>query len=312
MQGELEAKLNSVKWYHRFEILPGVWTPGFSTFDPRAVFDLLMTPKSLKGKKCLDIGTWDGPLAFEMEARGGEVYALDVQDPNCTAFNTAREILNSKVVYQQGSVYDIEKYFPGMKFDYITYFGVFYHLKNPIGAFEAISQAMNPNAHLYLEGEILYNYSETLTGATSTLDNKALGESDVPITMCYPGRYKGVSNWFVPNLACLRGWMAAAGLDLVDHHYHVIDDMNPPHQRVIGGAIRASDLAIIGETNIFEEQLEVPKSWFAQFNGIRKRLSWIEPSDKPAPAPRVAPKVEISVPPSLYSRVKRRLKRLVG
>jgi SAM-dependent methyltransferase len=213
-------------------------------FDAPAVLDFLGVPRDLGGKRALDVGTWDGPLAFEMEERGAEVHAIDVQDPDCTAFNTAKAIRNSRVKYTQLSVYDLEKVF-SEKFDLITYFGVYYHLKNPIGAFEALSRSLADGGALCLEGEVLAHYSETLAGTPSDLDNQLLANSDVPLTLCPPGEYTGASNWFVPNLACLRGWLLAAGFDLAFYRLDLAESERPyPRQRILAAVMKASDLPI--------------------------------------------------------------------
>jgi 2-polyprenyl-3-methyl-5-hydroxy-6-metoxy-1,4-benzoquinol methylase len=54
----------------------------------------------------LDIGAWDGPFTFELERRGAQVTALDIQDPDVTVFNAVKEIKNSSATYVCGSVYD--------------------------------------------------------------------------------------------------------------------------------------------------------------------------------------------------------------
>jgi len=72
--------LDHDEWYHTLELLPGLVTPGF--FDTRPIVQRLPLPASLAGKRCLDIGTFDGFWAFEMERRGAaEVVAIDVLDP---------------------------------------------------------------------------------------------------------------------------------------------------------------------------------------------------------------------------------------
>src|SRR4051812_50002084 len=56
------------EWYHTIELAPGVVTPGW--FDTRSVVQQLPFPASLAGKRCLDVATFDGFWAFEMERRG--------------------------------------------------------------------------------------------------------------------------------------------------------------------------------------------------------------------------------------------------
>src|SRR3954466_13460849 len=68
------------EWYHTLELAPGVVTPGW--FDTRKVVSQLPFPASLAGKRCLDVATFDGFWAFEMESRGAsEVAAIDLIDP---------------------------------------------------------------------------------------------------------------------------------------------------------------------------------------------------------------------------------------
>src|SRR5262249_20625446 len=55
-------------WYHTLELAPGVLTPGW--VDVRPVVPRVPIPASLAGLRVLDVGTWDGFWAFEMERRG--------------------------------------------------------------------------------------------------------------------------------------------------------------------------------------------------------------------------------------------------
>ncbi len=66
-------------WYHTIELAPGVVTPGW--FDLRPIVAQLPWP-DVRGKRCLDVGTYDGFLAFELESRGAaEVVAADIATP---------------------------------------------------------------------------------------------------------------------------------------------------------------------------------------------------------------------------------------
>jgi hypothetical protein len=283
MHGDIESKLKAARWYHAFEILPGVITPGVVGFDARATLDALGVPRDLHGKRALDVGTWDGPMAFELEGRGAEVCAVDVQDPDCTAFNTAKAIRDSGVRYVQASVYDLGRVCAG-KFDLIAYFGVYYHLKHPILGFEALAGAMADDGRLLFEGEVWINYSETFTGARSALDDRTLGASDVPLALCYTGDYKIASNWFVPNLTCLRGWMEAAGLEMMSYQLNDHAEQKPyPTQRVMGCAVKSRELAIIDELPLFGKDLEISKAWQRRTGNLRDHRYRLA-GTKPAPA----------------------------
>ena len=66
-------------WYHTIDVAPGVTTPGW--FDLRPVVDHMPWP-DLTGKRCLEVGPYDGFLSFEMERRGAaEVVAADIGSP---------------------------------------------------------------------------------------------------------------------------------------------------------------------------------------------------------------------------------------
>ena len=76
---ELREQVEGRQWYHTLELAPGVRTPGW--FDLRETAAALL-PASLAGRRCLDVGTFDGFWAFEMERRGAaEVIAIDILDP---------------------------------------------------------------------------------------------------------------------------------------------------------------------------------------------------------------------------------------
>ena len=212
--GELLALINRVPWYHSFEIAPGVVTPGTCPVDSRLTFERFGLPMRLAGKRILEIGTWDGPYAFELESRGADVVATDIHDPDGTGFNTARRILSSRVRYVRTSVYDLKSNLDG-KFDIVLFMGVFYHLKYPVLALEQIRDVLEDEGQLLFEGECFSHYAETSDsrGVRNRLLLALLAYSNIPVSLFYAGSYKNdASNWHVPNVACLREWMTAAGL----------------------------------------------------------------------------------------------------
>src|SRR4051812_33467824 len=111
------------------ELPGGTVTPGY--FDTRRAASIVPLPSSLRGKRCLDVGTYDGFWAFEMERRGAaEVVAIDVLDhrrwdwpgdttraavdaiggpkaQSIAAFDHARDALGSQVERRDLSVYDL-------------------------------------------------------------------------------------------------------------------------------------------------------------------------------------------------------------
>ncbi len=77
---QLWERVSKIGWYHTIDLGGGVVTPGF--IDNRNSVPLFGLPDDLTGKRCLDIGTYDGFWAFEMERRGAsEVIGIDVDSP---------------------------------------------------------------------------------------------------------------------------------------------------------------------------------------------------------------------------------------
>jgi tRNA (mo5U34)-methyltransferase len=71
-------RARDIGWYHTLELAPDHTTSGM--FDLRSQIHHYGLPERLEGKRALDVGTWDGFWAFEMERRGAEVVALDIDD----------------------------------------------------------------------------------------------------------------------------------------------------------------------------------------------------------------------------------------
>ncbi len=131
-------------WHHVIDIAPGVATKGW--LDLRPVVEQLPWP-NVRGKRCLDIGTSDGFLAFELERRGAaEVVAIDVdgQDPDLSGttgagFRLAAELLGSTVDRRVLSIYDLDPDEIGT-FDVVVCGGLLLKLRNPLRALEAVGR----------------------------------------------------------------------------------------------------------------------------------------------------------------------------
>jgi tRNA (mo5U34)-methyltransferase len=152
------------EWYHSIELAPGEVTPGW--FDTRAAAAKVPLPQDLSGRRCLDVGTWDGFWAFEMERRGAaEVVAIDLDDPDAwdwpprerlqrerlavqvleavkgrgEGFRTAHERLGSRVTRRELSVYDLDPTVLG-HFDVVFLGSLLLHLRDPVLALERIRE----------------------------------------------------------------------------------------------------------------------------------------------------------------------------
>lgn len=150
---ELRDRVQAETWYHTLE-LPGCTTPGW--FDLRPYVDRYGLPERLDGLRALDIGTWDGFWAFELERRGAEVVALDVdaeseydwpprrRPPQWTEFDRGRgfriahEALGSNVERVSCNIYDASPERLGT-FDLVFCGSVLIHVRDQLLALERLA-----------------------------------------------------------------------------------------------------------------------------------------------------------------------------
>ena len=145
-------------WYHAVELPDGTVTPGW--FDLRDQLHHYGLPDRLDGRRCLDVGTWDGFWAFEMEKRGGEVVALDLDHereldwpprrrPAAPAggrgegFRELHAQLGSRVERVELSVYEATPERLGT-FDVVFCGSVLIHLRDQLLALERIASVTGP------------------------------------------------------------------------------------------------------------------------------------------------------------------------
>jgi tRNA (mo5U34)-methyltransferase len=155
------------EWYHTIVLDHGVRTPGL--FDHEPALPYVPLPASLAGKRCLDVATYDGFWAFEMERRGAaEVVALDIASwmdldvpsyqkeefrrqgydiSTGTGFEIAARLLGSKVQRRICNVYDLSPEVLG-EFDFVFCSDIMIHLSNPHRALQNICSVARGEAML--------------------------------------------------------------------------------------------------------------------------------------------------------------------
>jgi tRNA (mo5U34)-methyltransferase len=213
---DLRRRVDSIDWYHTMELAPGVLTPGW--LDHRRVLGQIPLPTSLAGCRCLDVGTFNGFWAFEMERRGAaEVIGADVPDPRdwdwpagsdeatvqvlaqrigqADGFEIARQALGSKVKRIGCSVYELDERDVG-RFDVIYLGSLLVHLRDPVRALERLASICD--------------------GTLIVVDG-----IDLPLSLRHPrlplARLDGRGRpwWWYPNLAGLARMVQAGGFELV-------------------------------------------------------------------------------------------------
>lgn len=140
-------------WYHRIEVLPGLFTPGINdSVEALARIELAGLPRDCRGMRALDVGCRDGFFAFELERRGATVVGVDAMAPGNTGFAIAAELLGSAVEYRVDNVYNLSQARYG-RFDLVLFLGVVYHLRHPLLALERLREVCSEQALLVCESE---------------------------------------------------------------------------------------------------------------------------------------------------------------
>ena len=142
-------------WYHTIDLNEGLVTEGW--FDLRPYVAKYGLPARLDGLRALEVGTWDGFWAFELERRGAEVIALDLDEeraldwpprrrpqegssePRGTGFALAKQILGSRVERVVRSIYDASPAELGT-FDLVFCGSVLIHLRDQYLALERMAE----------------------------------------------------------------------------------------------------------------------------------------------------------------------------
>ena len=185
-------------WWHSFELPDGSRIEGVCGLESlRNRIAQYPIPADLRGKRVLDIGTWDGFFAFEMEKRGADVMAVDNWDN--PRFREMHARLGSRVDYRQFDIYDLTPARIG-RFDIVLFMGVLYHLKHPLLALErvcALTTEMAAVDSFILREEHLHNARLAKRPILEFFEtNQFGGQTD---------------NWNAPTLACLLALCRTAG-----------------------------------------------------------------------------------------------------
>jgi len=239
----VHPKLADRTCYHKYEIEPGFFTPGqFLELEPALCLNELGVPQNLAGLRALDIGAWDGPFTFELERRGAQVTAVDIQDPDVTIFNAVKEIKKSPATYVRGSVYDALPQDLGL-FDIVLFVGVYYHLTSPALALQRIRKLLADEGTLFIEGASATDYiakqlnealglpESSLRTTTEVLDQLPISYLDIEKKI-----YGATSSKWYPTTRCLEVLLLDSGFFNVTCALKQNAFCNYSHRRLMGRA----------------------------------------------------------------------------
>jgi len=209
---ELRERVRAQAWYHTLELPERLETDGW--FDLRPHVSSYGLPERMDGMRALDVGTWDGFWAFEMERRGAEVVAIDLDDerdldwppsrrpeqfpePSRGAgFALAAELLESSVDRRVCSIYDAVPDELGT-FDVVICGSVLSHLRDQLLALERIAGLCDG---LFVSAEAY---------------DRLAGLSPIPVSRYLADREAAVVFW-LPSARTWRRMMYTAGFARVE------------------------------------------------------------------------------------------------
>jgi tRNA (mo5U34)-methyltransferase len=220
-------------WYHTIELRPGVASPG--AFDLRGIRSRLPWV-DVEGLRCLDVGTFDGFWAFEMERRGAkEVIAIDVDDPSKydwpeilsphrlgriiesydhgptgERFEFARSALGSRVERVSCSIYDLDPDVLG-RFDLVFCSSLLLHLRDPMAALAALRGMCS--------GHLMTNDPIDLV--------QTLWNPRRPVAR-FDGKQR--LEWWTPNATAQVRMLESAGFEVVQRNRPVVMPYREPER----------------------------------------------------------------------------------
>jgi SAM-dependent methyltransferase len=218
-------------WYHTLDLPNRPPTNGW--FDLRETAKALPWPE-VKGLRCLDIATYDGFYAFEMERRGAaSVVATDISDHSewdwpimlreqggeeygrvvgekGAGFEHAHAILGSTVEKIERNVYDLSPERDGT-FDVVVCGSLLLHLRDPVRAIEAIRSVCSG---VFMSVEAV---SLRLSKLFPNKPMAELGDRDV------------ICQWWIANTAGHRRMLEAGGFEVVSSRGVFAVPFGPAH-----------------------------------------------------------------------------------
>jgi tRNA (mo5U34)-methyltransferase len=210
---DLQRRIEEIPfWYHRVQLMPGVWTPGIR--DCETVLEQLELPEDCTGMRALDLGASDGFFSATLEARGAQVVALDHVPPDETGYPLIKEFYNLKVERHIDNIYNVSKDKYG-EFDIVFCLGLLYHLRDPLRALSQIREVCRGD--LYVESFVIDNRLLGPNGEFQRMGDVAPQLLEIPLAQFYGSNEisKDFTNWWGYNSVCLTKMLEATNFTVL-------------------------------------------------------------------------------------------------
>lgn len=213
---KLPEEASRIKWYHRIDLGGGVITRGSGRFE--AGLTNLHIPETLEGWSVLDIGAWDGAMAFEAERRGARrVLATDgfawkgrMPHASKAGFDLACLALGSRVESRIAGLAEMSPEEIG-RFDLVFLLDPVYDLRDPLADLRKV-----------------FAFTGKLLILRTPVD---LSGVERPALAFHPHREfaQGPSNWWTPNPSGVLAMLKSVGF----RHSQVVAAGSPENEDLL-------------------------------------------------------------------------------
>ena len=206
-------------WFHNYEIAKGVWTnaggasPG-ADYPARRWVHVAPWFTDLAGKTLLDVGCSSGFFSLKAAELGASVLGVDSGEQlgATKQARLAQGALNLQADFQNVSVYDLPQL--NRVFDVVLFMGVFYHLRHPLLALEALRKVCRGTMIFQTITTPSRKSVRELPGVSHDvqLNSSAMLDDRFPSMKFVEGKLAGdVTCWFVPNVEGVAAALRSCG-----------------------------------------------------------------------------------------------------
>jgi tRNA (mo5U34)-methyltransferase len=218
---EIRQRIDALgPWFHNLDLhgvptAPSHFLGDYPQVKWRRFSDVV--PKSLKGKKVLDIGCNAGFYAMEMKRRGADrVLGLDSRDEYLAQARFAAEVNDLDIEFRNLSVYELGSL--RESFDLVIFMGVLYPLRHPLLALDLIYEHVARDLMLFQSMQRGSDRAGKFDQDYDFWSTDQFDSDEFPKMHFIEHRYADdPTNWWIPNRSCTEAMLRSAGFAIAAH-----------------------------------------------------------------------------------------------